>query len=198
MSKHDSTNEESAGQSKNVTLDDITGLLNEIALQKHVAQDELAKMVIAELEIHDETLLNFAYIEAENVLNSASYSSIAVEDRILLIPHCLRDREHCIAPVDEEGYHCQKCGRCIINDITLKAEAKGIKWYMVGGGSHAMRIVKNARPRAVLGIACFDDAKAATEKIGAYGIPTQSVLLSKDGCVDTEVDFERVSRVMDL
>jgi hypothetical protein len=69
---------------------------------------------------------------------------------------------------------------------------------MVGGGSHAIKIVKNARPRAVLGIACFDDAKLAVGKIGEYGIPTQAVLLSKAGCVNTEVDIEKVLAKLDL
>jgi len=172
--------------------------LEKAATKQTLSQDDLAKLAIAEFKIIDEDLLNYTYIEAGNVLNRESYTHIPTEDRILLIPHCLRDHENCIAPVDDKGYHCQKCGRCVISDITIKAEARGIKWYMVGGGSHAIRIVKNARPRAVLGIACFNDAKVATEKIGEYGIPTQAVLLSKDGCVNTEVDFERVSEGIDL
>ena len=179
-------------------LDAITCFLERTAEKQTLSQDHLAKLAIAEFKIDTEDLLNYTYIEAGNVLNRVSYKHIPTEDRILLIPHCLRDHENCIAPVDEDGYHCQKCGRCVINDITIKAEARGIKWYMVGGGSHAIRIVKNARPRAVLGIACFNDAKAATEKIGEYGIPTQAVLLSKDGCVNTEVDFDRVSERIDL
>jgi hypothetical protein len=179
-------------------LEAITCFLERTATKQALSQDDLAKLAIAEFKIDDEDLLNYTFIEAGNVLNRESYMHIPTQDRILLIPHCLRDHENCIAPVDDEGYHCQKCGRCVINDITLKAEARGIKWYMVGGGSHAIRIVKIARPRAVLGIACFNDAKAATEKIGEYGIPTQAVLLSKDGCVNTEVDFERVSEGIDL
>ncbi|MFW9843964.1 MAG: DUF116 domain-containing protein, partial [Candidatus Thorarchaeota archaeon] len=78
------------------------------------------------------------------------------------------------------------------------AEDRGIKWYMVGGGSHAIRIVKNANPRAVFGIACFDDAKLAVEKIGQYGIPTQAVLLCKAGCVNTEVELDRVLAKLDI
>ncbi len=198
MSNHENLSKESVDLDENVTLEKITCYLEESASDRVLLQDELAKMAIADLEIEDEDLLNFTYIEAGNVVNRAAYTHIPMEDRILLIPHCLRDHENCIAPIDDEGYHCQKCGRCVISDITLKAEARGIKWYMVGGGSHAIRIVKNARPRAVLGIACFSDAKVATEKIGEYGIPTQAVLLSKDGCVNTEVDFERVSKGIDI
>ncbi len=115
-----------------------------------------------------------------------------------MIPHCLRNAEKCIAPIDEEGYHCKKCGACIIAEITQAAEDRGLKWYMVGGGSQAISIVKNARPRAVFGIACIDDAKLAVKKIGEYGIPTQAVLLSKAGCVNTEVEIDRVLVKLDL
>jgi uncharacterized protein len=160
--------------------------------------EELTEKVKLELEMDDEDLINFTFIEAGNVLNQNAYEYVKQEDRIVLIPHCLRDAEKCIAPIDDEGYHCQKCGSCIIAEITQAAEDRGIKWYMVGGGSHAIKVVKNARPRAVFGIACFDDAKLAVDKIGEYGIPTQAVLLSKAGCVNTEVELDRVLVKLDI
>jgi hypothetical protein len=161
--------------------------------------EECFEKVKKELGIDDdEDLVNFAFIEAGNIINQHAYEYVKQEDRIVLIPHCLRDAENCIAPIDEEGYHCQKCGLCIISEITQAAEDRGIKWYMVGGGSHAIRIVKNARPKGVFGIACFDDAKLAVEKIGEYGIPTQAVLLCKAGCVNTEVEFDKVLAKLDI
>ena len=160
--------------------------------------EELTEKVRLELEIGDEDLINFTLIEAGNVLNQDAYEYVKQEDRIVLIPHCLRDAENCIAPIDENGYHCEKCGACIIAEITQAAEDRGIKWYMVGGGSHAIKVVKKAHPRAVFGIACFDDAKLAVDKIGEYGIPTQAVLLSKAGCVNTEVEIDRVLVKLDI
>jgi len=168
------------------------------ATETILTPEELADKVKSELEIDDEDLSNFTFIEAGNVLNQTAYEYVKKEDRIVLIPHCLRDTEKCIAPIDDEGYHCKKCGACIIAEITRAAEDRGIKWYMVGGGSHAINIVKNARPRAVFGIACFDDAKLGVEKVGKFGIPTQAVLLSKAGCVNTEVEIDRVLVKLDL
>ncbi len=168
------------------------------ATETILTSEELTEKVRLELEIVDEGLTNFTSIEAGNVLNQSAYEYVKQEDRIVLIPHCLRDVEKCIAPIDEEGYHCEKCGACVIAEITQAAEDRGIKWYMVGGGSHAINIVKNARPRAVFGIACFDDAKLGVQKVGAYGIPTQAVLLSKAGCVNTEVEIDKVLATMDL
>ena len=168
------------------------------ATETMLTPQELADKVKLELEIDDEDLSNFTYIEAGNVLDQSAYEYVKKEDRIVLIPHCLRNAEKCIAPIDDEGYHCEKCGACIIAEITQAAEDRGIKWYMVGGGSHAINIVKNARPRAVFGIACYDDAKLGVEKVGEYGIPTQAVLLSKAGCVNTEVEIDKVIATLDL
>lgn len=168
------------------------------ATETMLTPQELADRVKSELEINDVDLSNFAFIEAGNVLNQSAYEYVKKEDRIVLIPHCLRNAEKCTAPIDDEGYHCKKCGACIIAEITQAAEDRGIKWYMVGGGSHAIKIVKNARPRAVFGIACYDDAKLGVEKVGEYGIPTQAVLLSKAGCVNTEVEIDKVIATLDL
>ncbi len=153
---------------------------------------ELAKRTTTELGIEDEDLVNFTLVEAMNVMSRRRYVRVPADERVLLIPHCLRDPERCKAPIDDEGYHCLKCGACIIAEITRNAEEKGIKWYMVGGGSHAIRIIKNARPKAILGIACFDEAMMALAKTGEYGIPTQAVLLRKAGCINTEVDLDDV------
>ncbi len=153
---------------------------------------ELAKRTTTELGVEDEDLVNFTLVEAMNVMSRRRYVRVPADERVLLIPHCLRDPERCKAPIDDEGYHCLKCGACIIAEITRSAEEKGIKWYMVGGGSHAIRIIKNARPKAILGIACFDEAMMALAKTGEYGIPTQAVLLRKAGCINTEVDLDDV------
>ena len=153
---------------------------------------ELAKRTTTELGIEDEDLVNFTLVEAMNVMSRRRYVRVPADERVLLIPHCLRDPERCKAPIDDEGYHCLKCGACIIAEITRNAEEKGIKWYMVGGGSHAIRIIKNARPKAILGIACYDEAMMALAKTGEYGIPTQAVLLRKAGCINTEVDLDDV------
>jgi len=153
---------------------------------------ELAKLITAELGVEDEDLVNFTRIEAMNALSRRRYVRVPADERILLIPHCLRDPERCKAPIDDEGYHCLKCGACIIAEITRNAEEKGIKWYMVGGGSHAIKIIKNAQPKAILGIACYDEAMMAHAKIDKYGIPARAVLLRKAGCINTEVDLDEV------
>jgi len=172
---------------------DIYNLLKSVSDENPlIIPSELAEIVIDRLSLSDEILINYTYIEAMNVLSYRAYIDASLEDKILLIPHCLRDAEKCIAPVDDEGYHCQRCGACIIADIVAKAEEVAIKWFVVGGGSQAMNIVKTIRPSAVLGIACFDEAFDALTKFNEYRIPSIAILLSKAGCVNTEVDINLV------
>ncbi|MFX0094145.1 MAG: DUF116 domain-containing protein [Candidatus Hodarchaeota archaeon] len=159
---------------------------------------DLAKKVVTDLGIIDERWINFTTIEAANLINRGAYMRVPTEKKILLIPHCLRNVEKCKAPIDEEGYHCKKCGACVIAEITRMAEERGMKWYMVGGGSIAMKIVRQSKPGAVLGIACFDEAKMALEKLSRFNVPSQAILLKKAGCVSTEVDLNTIAEKLTL
>ncbi|MFW9844817.1 MAG: DUF116 domain-containing protein, partial [Candidatus Thorarchaeota archaeon] len=65
------------------------------ASNAHITVEELLEKVRIELEINDEDLINYSFIEAGNVLNQDAYEYVRQEDRIVLIPHCLRDAENC-------------------------------------------------------------------------------------------------------
>ncbi|MHA1928758.1 MAG: DUF116 domain-containing protein [Candidatus Thorarchaeota archaeon] len=165
--------------------------------EQSITSVELAKMAVAKLLYGDEDLINFIHIESMNVLCLDKYQNISMDEKILLIPHCLRNADKCIAPVDTDGYHCKKCGACIISEIVTLADERGIKWYIAGGGSQAMRLIKKIRPKGVIGIACYDEALMALTKLVEYDIPTQAILLSQDGCVNTQVDIGVVRRVLE-
>jgi len=144
----------------------------------------------------DEKWVQYTSIEIENNVYREFFSKIPKGERVLFIPHCLRDVKGCIAPIDEDGYHCKKCGRCAIAKITAEAERNGIRWYMCGGGSQVMNIIKKVRPKAVIGIACYAEIQMALEKLRATNTPLQVVLLKKSGCVGTEVDLDEVFAVL--
>ena len=55
------------------------------------------------------------------------------------------------------------------------------------------KIIKKASPKAVVGVACMKELVMALDELS---IPAQSVELSKDGCVDTDVDLESVMDVI--
>ena len=80
---------------------------------------DIAKKVTGDIGIIDERWINFATIEAINVLNRGAYVRTPTEKKLLLIPHCLRNPEKCKANIDEEGYHCKKCGEVVLLYLCL-------------------------------------------------------------------------------
>lgn len=159
---------------------------------------ELAERATAMLGLDDERWVHVAVVDASNFRDARAYARVPTKRKIVLIPHCLRSVGACKAPIDEYGYHCMKCGACPVAEITRLAEEAGMKWYMVGGSSLAMKVFKKVMPRAVLGIACFDEIQLGLAKVLTYGISTHVVLLGKAGCVCTEVDIDEVAETLAL
>ena len=146
----------------------------------------------------DEKWVQYTTIEVQNNLHREFFRKIPRGERVVFIPHCLRDAKNCIAPIDDDGYHCQKCGRCVIAKITTECEKRGMKWYMCGGGSQVQNLIVKHRPKAIIGIACFNEIQMALEKLKMANAPIQAVLLRKSGCVNTEVVLDDIVEVLDL
>lgn len=182
-------------------LDDIRRRLKSLAVKAfsltfNTPLNSLFTGVMKRTGLVDEKWVNYTSIEIENNLSREFFAKIPKSERVLFIPHCLRDAKGCTAPVDENGYHCVKCGRCAIAKITAEAERNGIRWYMCGGGSQVVNIIQREKPKAVIGIACYNEIQMALEKLRATNIPIRAVLLKKSGCVGTEVDLDDVFAVL--
>ena len=146
----------------------------------------------------DEKWVQFTTIEVQNNLQREFIRKTPKHERVVFIPHCLRDAKNCVAPVDEDGYHCKKCGRCVIAKITAECEKRGMRWYMCGGGSQVQNLIMKHKPKAIVGIACFNEIQMALEKLKEYNVPIQAVLLRKSGCVNTEVVLQEVIDTLDI
>ncbi|MCX6767708.1 MAG: DUF116 domain-containing protein [Candidatus Micrarchaeota archaeon] len=151
---------------------------------------DVARAVAEETKIVDEKWVNFTAVTVINSLHKEAVMRVRKKDRAVFLPHCLRNAEECKAKIDEEGYHCARCGKCSLARLVEECEKNGVKWFIVGGGSAIFEIMKKHGPKAVIGVSCFPEAKLAIERLSEFKIPLQSVLLSKAGCVDTRVDLE--------
>jgi len=146
----------------------------------------------------DEEAVERAYIEFKNQINEKEFKETAPEDRVLFLPHCLRDLEKCQAKQTAKGLECQNCGACSIGPLKDKAEYLGYNVYIVPGGSLVRKITKEEKPKAVLGVACYEEVEAGIMAMEKHGVITQAVLLEEDGCVNTKVNEEKVIRKLKL
>ena len=128
--------------------------------------------------------------------NIHRFSPIPFSERIILLPQCLRKIEKCKAKEVGNRYECQKCGACKIARIIQKAKNLGYKGvYILKGGSAVSMIIEQTSPKAVLGAACYYEGLIGMTECENRRIPVQFVPLTKEGCVNTDLnlpDFENL------
>jgi|GEM_PF-348570 len=144
------------------------------------------KQVLWILGVEGEFLDNML-TSTRNALYRRSYRKTSYAARAIFLPQCLRHPD-CPAKLSGEGINCINCGRCGIGELKDFSEKLGYLFFVVPGSSFVKRMIKQYRPKAVLGVGCPMEVKEGTALIYSIGIPVQSVTLVRDGCVDTRVN----------
>lgn len=145
-----------------------------------------------------DTIIDQIGIEVRNHLFAEGFATVPPEDRIVVVPQCIRDLK-CPARLDPaSGIKCKECGKCVVKDLKEEGERLGYKVFVVPGGRFVERIVKTMRPKAALGVACHKDLNLAMHEISKAKIIVQGVPLMRDGCMNTAVDVNELIRRMRL
>ncbi|AMK15327.1 DUF116 domain-containing protein [Methanobrevibacter olleyae] len=137
----------------------------------------------------DDALVDNIGIEVRNKVNKHRFEMIPPEEKIIVLPHCLRSA-HCEASLKETGIKCTYCGKCAIGIIKEKAEPMGYRVFIVPGSSFVKKIVQQNRFKAVVGVACHVDLNQTMMVLEDFA--PQGVLLSTSGCFETKVDISKV------
>ncbi|MDD5317625.1 MAG: DUF116 domain-containing protein [Candidatus ainarchaeum sp.] len=153
--------------------------------------------VVKKTGVVDEKWVHYTTVQVQNNISKELFARVPKSERVVFIPHCLRNAKACRAEVDEDGYHCRKCGACVIAKITAECEKRGMKWYMVGGGSQVVNIAARIKPKAIVGVACYKEIQLASDAFKGNSAPLHAVMLRKSGCVNTEVDLNELIEALD-
>ncbi|MBL7148301.1 MAG: DUF116 domain-containing protein [Nanoarchaeota archaeon] len=113
--------------------------------------------------------------------------------KILFLPHCLRNFELCDNKYNQNGLICNNSHDCTINRLKEFAEELKYKVFIAPGGSLIEKLVKKLNPEFVVGVACEKEIKIVKEFLT---MPYISIKLIKDGCINTQVDEEKVKEVL--
>jgi uncharacterized protein len=130
----------------------------------------------------------------QNTLNRKAFTAVPVRDRAVFLPQCLRAAA-CPAHLHEEGLKCRSCGLCGVGGNKKILEELGYKFFIVPGSSFIKRMVKRYRPKAIIGIGCLMEVKEGTEMAGQMNLISMGIVTSRDGCVETAVNWEEVYEV---
>ncbi|NYT04629.1 MAG: DUF116 domain-containing protein [Candidatus Methanofastidiosa archaeon] len=134
--------------------------------------------------------------DMRNFINYKELSKIPFEDRILLLPQCLRKRD-CPAILDSmEGFKCKNCGRCGVGDLITFCDERNIRVFIVPGGSFVKKVIKLSRPKAIIGVGCHIELREASLVLDYLKIPGRGISLEKDGCIETKVNYEKIKKAL--
>jgi hypothetical protein len=135
----------------------------------------------------------------QNKLQEKSFASVSPKKRIVFAPHCMRKTLICKAIEKDSYYICSECGGCKIAQISkLVKKLNYMAMYIVKGGRAISKIIKEQKPEAILGIACFFEGNQAFKMLKEENLAVQFVSLTKDGCSTTDTDLKEVERVLSL
>jgi hypothetical protein len=109
----------------------------------------------------------------------------------------MRNTEVCTAIEKGRCYICAECGGCKISDITRLIKKLNYRdLYIVKGGRAIEKIIKEQKPEAIVGIACFFEGNQAFKMLKDENVTVQFVPLTKTGCATTDTDLTEVERVL--
>ncbi|MCQ2738517.1 MAG: DUF116 domain-containing protein [archaeon] len=141
----------------------------------------------------DDTLVDQIGVTVRNRVNKRKFDSIPPEEKIIVLPHCLRSAE-CNAPLKENGVNCTYCNKCAIGIIKEKAEPMGYKVFIVPGSSFIKKVIAKTKFKSVIGVACYEDLNLTMMAFSDFC--PQGVLLSRSGCFETKLDLKTFFEVI--
>ena len=123
---------------------------------------------------------------------------VPFENRVLLLPHCLRPSQDCPGKMTKQGLNCEGCTLtdCAIYQLRAAAAEAGYSGVCVApGGRLAVRFLAEHQPAGVVAIACDKELEEGVEAINEMewenGRPVLALVpLLENGCVDTKVDVD--------
>lgn len=157
--------------------------------EDNIEKQKSSKKDKKDIKITDEDIVLFNASQKDN------FEKVSYQDRVVFLPHCLRKIKVCKAENTEEGWRCKHCTKeCAVNIISREAEKLGYRYFIAPGGSLVFNLMNKYHPKAVLGVACHKELKLAVDMMNSsyQEIAYYTIPLTKDGCVNTEVNVDRV------
>lgn len=136
-------------------------------------------------------------IKLKNQISLQKLKKVPFDRRVIFFPQCLRSVD-CPAKLSPEGLACIECGQCDLGKEKRNAQDLGYMVFIVPGSSFIKRVVRKYKPDAILGVGCKMEVKDGLDLCQRLDVPGIGIVLSKDGCISTILDWDMFYDVIDL
>ena len=157
-----------------------------------------AEKLLAELGLNGRGFDHYAMIVLNNALWTPYFPHIALKQRLLLLPFCLRKQPGCTADHDDLGLICRGCGQCNIPRLSAEADALDMPVLVAESSSAVADWVEQGMIQAVIGVSCLDSLEKSFPSMIRSAVPGIAVPLLRDGCKDTAFDPADLERAISV
>ncbi len=132
-----------------------------------------------------------SFIEVSNALVLRHHIKVPGNRIMLLTPHCLQ-KDTCVHKITRNVENCRQCGGCCVGLMLGLAHKYGCHFAVATGGTLARQMVKEARPKAIVAVACERDLTSGIQDV--FPLPVLGVLNERPfgPCFNTRVDAEKL------
>ncbi len=157
-----------------------------------------AAALTASLKLDGHGFDHYAMILLNNALWTPYFPHIALKQRLLLLPFCLRKQPGCTADHDDLGLICRNCGQCSIPRLSTAADTLDMPVLVAESSSAVADWVERGEIQAVVGVSCLDSLEKSFPAMIRSAVPGIAVPLLRDGCKDTAFDPADLERAMSV
>lgn len=136
-----------------------------------------------------------SFVEVNNVLVSQYQLKVPAERILILTPHCIQ-WDKCVHKITRNVENCHQCGHCSVGAMLALSKKYGCKLVVATGGTLARQMVKEARPKAIVAVACERDLTSGMQDVfplPVLGVPNERPY---GPCFNTQVDVQRLEQAV--
>lgn len=132
-----------------------------------------------------------SFIEVSNHLVMQHKIKVPADRILILTPHCIQ-RDTCVHKITRNVENCKQCGACSVGTMLGLAHKYGCKLAVATGGTLARQMVMQARPKAIVAVACERDLTSGIQDV--FPLPVLGVLNERPfgPCFNTRVDEKKL------
>jgi len=166
----------------------------ETQLPPFLSQDMLAghALLILERAGQPDVYQKWTMVMLHNETERPLLVDIPYNQRLMLLPQCLRKKGICTATFDAMGLLCNSCGACHIDPFLTEAEDLGYATLVSEGTAAVMSVVQSGQVAAFVGVSCLSTLEKVFPFMSTFKLPAIAVPLMQDDCMRTEVDADWV------
>lgn len=136
-----------------------------------------------------------SFIEVSNNLVLQHKVKVPANRIMILTPHCIQ-LDTCVHKITRNVENCRQCGRCSVGSMLALAHKYGCHFAVATGGTLARQMVKQARPKAIVAVACERDLTSGIQDV--FPLPVLGVLNERPfgPCFNTRVDVNKLEKAI--